>query len=310
MQNLCSADTEPIKVSCMQAKRAEEVKALKERHQKEVATLEKQLQKAARKPGKKLKNGRAGSPLGSSGQDILEQENAALRQQVDDLQRTMQEWKKEIAVTEQAQAEAAQATERHTELQTALRTQSATRLAADEALAGFQAASRADAAALEARLDAAEAASWELREQLQEAARTAAQERTDAAQRMAVLQAELAAQMSAKEASEKAAAEAAEAFIRARAAAEATEVEVRAELDAGRVAWEGERQVLEQRLKQQQVDLEDQQVQAKVSLEPIPRLPPVKIFNTLLFRFKASFVMRLGSMQSQAWYMRFYPAEG
>lgn len=255
----------------MQAKRAEEVKALKERHQKEVATLQKQLQKAAGNPGTKAKKGRAPSPLGSSGQDILEQENAALRQQVDELQRKTQEWKEEMArVTEQAQAEAAQAIVRHAELQTVLCAQSTARLAADEALAGLQAASRRDAAALEARLDAAEAASWELREQLQEAARAAAQERVDAAQRMAVLQAELAAQTSATEASEKSAAEAAEAFISARMAAEAAEAEARAELDASRVTWEGERQALEQRLEQQQVDLEDQQVQAKVSLSPFP----------------------------------------
>jgi len=70
----------------VQAKRAEEVRALKEWHQREVAALEEKLHKAAEKPRKKNKRGRAGSP-GTSGSamlpnEALQQENAALKRQV------------------------------------------------------------------------------------------------------------------------------------------------------------------------------------------------------------------------------------
>ena len=73
----------------LQAKRTEEVRALKERHQKEVAALEQQLQEAASKPRKRAKKGRAGRP--GSGESALpgaalQQENAALRQRAQELQ--------------------------------------------------------------------------------------------------------------------------------------------------------------------------------------------------------------------------------
>ena len=70
----------------MRAKRAREVRALKESYWREVAALEEKLHKAAEKPRKKNKGGRAGNPGTSDSvvlpQEALQKENAALKRQV------------------------------------------------------------------------------------------------------------------------------------------------------------------------------------------------------------------------------------
>ena len=287
----------------MQAKRTEELKALKERHQREVAALEQQLQEAAHKPRKQARKGRAGSP--GSGEsalpgEALQQENAGLKQQVQELQLAADHLKAELsALKEQAQREAASAAECIAESSAALQAQVAATQTAEEALNSCHASHHAEMDGLRDSLRAAavrdqQAAQMLCKDIIQEVqAVTEAEagarqqirvlkgeltrqaivreatdqrleslqaEKLETAKTIAELQLRLSEESSAKEAAERAAHEAREALGSFRATAEAREAEHEAEVDASRAAWEAERP----RLEEQQAQLEEMRVQLEV----------------------------------------------